>query len=316
LRLGHVVRVKNAASYRDVVSEARVKTLWLLRHAKASAGGDGLADRDRPLNGRGRENAELVGRHLAARGAHFDLVLCSSSLRTRETADLVAKGFGAPLPIEFEDALYLASERDLRERIQDVSDDVASLVLIGHNPGIAELALQLGRALDTRGACRHAPQVPDRRARRARRARAALAPLRARLRARIVRHAQAAESLGYPGQVDPHREIELKLEVSPEDLRRLQRHPLVRSLSQARAVTQTLDSVYFDTEDHDLAEANWVLRVRSSGPAPGPDREGRAFGVGRIVRAQRVRRADRGRRARSRARSRSGAARSPQRDRA
>jgi inorganic triphosphatase YgiF len=65
--------------------------------------------------------------------------------------------------------------------------------------------------------------------------------------------------------VDPHREIELKLEASPEDLRRLQRHPLVRSLSQARAVTQALDSIYFDTEDHDLAEANLILRVRRTG---------------------------------------------------
>ena len=65
--------------------------------------------------------------------------------------------------------------------------------------------------------------------------------------------------------MDPHREIELKLEASPEDLRRLSRHPLVRSLSSARAVTQQLESVYFDTEDHDLAAANFGLRVRRSG---------------------------------------------------
>jgi phosphohistidine phosphatase len=126
-----------------VTPEARVKTLWLLRHAKASAGGDGLADRDRPLNARGRDAAEQIGRHLGERGARFDLVLCSSSLRTRETAEHVAKGLGTALPIEFEDELYLASERDLRGRIQEVDDDVSSLMLIGHNPGIAELALQL-----------------------------------------------------------------------------------------------------------------------------------------------------------------------------
>ena len=63
-------------------------------------------------------------------------------------------------------------------------------------------------------------------------------------------------------RVDPHREIELKLDASLEDLRRLQRHPLVRSLSQGRAVTRTLESVYYDTEDHDLAQANVGLRVR------------------------------------------------------
>jgi triphosphatase len=65
--------------------------------------------------------------------------------------------------------------------------------------------------------------------------------------------------------VDPDREIELKLEASPDDLRRLQRHALVRSLSAARAVTRQLESVYFDTEDHDLAAANFGLRVRRIG---------------------------------------------------
>lgn len=71
--------------------------------------------------------------------------------------------------------------------------------------------------------------------------------------------------MSYPTGVDPQREVELKLEVSPEGLRRLQRHPLVRSLSQGRAVTRTLDSVYFDTRDADLARAGFGLRVRSSG---------------------------------------------------
>jgi len=65
--------------------------------------------------------------------------------------------------------------------------------------------------------------------------------------------------------VDEHREIELKLAASPEDLRRLRRHPLVQSLAQGRAVTQTLDSSYFDTEDHDLAGARFGLRIRRTG---------------------------------------------------
>lgn len=65
--------------------------------------------------------------------------------------------------------------------------------------------------------------------------------------------------------MDDHREIELKLDASPADLRRLQRHPLVHSFSQGRAVTQSLESVYFDTEDHDLAAARFGLRVRRSG---------------------------------------------------
>jgi inorganic triphosphatase YgiF len=65
--------------------------------------------------------------------------------------------------------------------------------------------------------------------------------------------------------MDAPREIELKLDASPEDLRRLRRHRLVHSLSQGRAVTRLLESVYFDTHDHDLAAANLGLRVRRSG---------------------------------------------------
>ena len=120
-----------------------MKTLWLLRHAKASPGSDGLDDRDRPLAARGRAAAERIGGHLAERGVRPDLVLCSPSLRTRETIDLVEKELGTSLAIEYDDELYLASERDLRRRIERVSDALDSLLLVGHNPGIAELALQI-----------------------------------------------------------------------------------------------------------------------------------------------------------------------------
>ena len=121
-----------------------MKTLWLLRHAKASPGADGQADRDRPLNARGREAAERIGRHLAARGVRPDLVLCSPSLRTRETIELVARQLGPALAIEFEEELYLASDRTLREQVARASDDLASLLLVGHNPGLEQLALGLG----------------------------------------------------------------------------------------------------------------------------------------------------------------------------
>ena len=120
-----------------------MKTLWLLRHAKASAGGADLADRERPLTPRGREAAERIGRYLAEREVRSGLVLCSPSLRTRETLEVVEKALGRDLPVEFEDGLYLASDRDLQARVEQVPDDVASVLLVGHNPGIAELALQL-----------------------------------------------------------------------------------------------------------------------------------------------------------------------------
>jgi phosphohistidine phosphatase len=120
-----------------------MKRLWLLRHAKASVGGDGLADRDRPLNEKGRDGAARIGRHLARSRARPELVLCSPSLRTRETLELVEKELGKSLSTEFDDELYLASERSLQARIQSVADDVDSVMLVGHNPGVAELALRL-----------------------------------------------------------------------------------------------------------------------------------------------------------------------------
>ena len=120
-----------------------MKTLWLLRHAKASVGGDGLADRDRPLSARGRDAAARIGRHLAEREVCPDLVLCSPSLRTRETIELVASQLGAELEIDYQDELYLASERDLRQRVEQLPDGVASVMLVGHNPGMAELAQDL-----------------------------------------------------------------------------------------------------------------------------------------------------------------------------
>jgi len=72
-------------------------------------------------------------------------------------------------------------------------------------------------------------------------------------------------ALGYDGAVSAHREVELKLEASPEDLRRLQRHPLVQTLALGRGIARNLVSVYFDTPDADLAAAGFGLRVRSQG---------------------------------------------------
>jgi len=120
-----------------------MKTLWLLRHAKASPGGKRLPDLHRPLNARGREAAIRIGRHLAGRGVRPDLALCSPALRTRETLDLVIKELGTELQVDFDNGLYLASEPELQARLEQVSESTGSVLLVGHNPGVAELALQL-----------------------------------------------------------------------------------------------------------------------------------------------------------------------------
>jgi phosphohistidine phosphatase len=139
--------MKDASSSRDR-SRGADKALWLLRHAKAVPGESGLGDADRPLDARGRRAAALMGRYLAKRGVRPDLVLCSPSARTRETLELVSAALGNELPVRFEESLYLAPEDDLLERLEEVPDDVGSVLLVGHNPGIAELAMRLARRGD------------------------------------------------------------------------------------------------------------------------------------------------------------------------
>ncbi len=120
------------------------RRLYLLRHAKSSWKDPALADHDRPLAGRGRRAAAAVADHMAERQAVPELVLCSTALRTRETYErLEAALEGAP--VHYERRLYAASADDLLERLRTVPDPISSVLLIGHNPGIEELALQLAR---------------------------------------------------------------------------------------------------------------------------------------------------------------------------
>jgi phosphohistidine phosphatase len=120
-----------------------VKRLWLLRHAKSSWEDPGLPDPDRPLAPRGRRAAELLAAHLAASDVRPGVVLCSSSLRTRQTLAAILPALGDALEIRIERALYGAGAAELLDRLRQVSNKASSAMLIGHNPGIQDLALAL-----------------------------------------------------------------------------------------------------------------------------------------------------------------------------
>jgi phosphohistidine phosphatase len=120
-----------------------MKTLFLLRHAKSSWDDPGLADHDRPLAPRGKRAAKVIAEHLREERIAPDLVLCSSSQRTRETLERIAPALGGDVAVEIERELYAASADRLLERLRAVDDDVESVMLIGHNPGIEQLALSL-----------------------------------------------------------------------------------------------------------------------------------------------------------------------------
>ena len=113
------------------------KRLVLVRHAKSSWRDPDLADHDRPLNGRGRDAADRVGRHWRDSGLRPDLVLCSSATRTRQTLERLQFD---DAPVLIEDRLYGAGTTALLDRVRAVPTEVQTLVVVAHNPGIEQLA--------------------------------------------------------------------------------------------------------------------------------------------------------------------------------
>ena len=116
--------------------------LHLLRHAKSSTKED-VDDYERPLSRRGRKTARRIGRNLSAKLRAIDLVLCSSACRTRETLDLVLDEFSPATRTSIEDGLYLASREKLTARLGRLDARDVNVLLIGHNPGLHELAVAL-----------------------------------------------------------------------------------------------------------------------------------------------------------------------------
>src|SRR5271154_864049 len=131
---------ESAAGNLGRVSE-QSRTLVLLRHAK-SAYPDGVADHARPLAPRGQREAGLAGDWLRANVPAIDGVLCSTATRARQT--LSRSGIDAPA--RYAERLYGATPGVLIEEINKVSDEVTTLLVVGHEPTMSELALTLAGA--------------------------------------------------------------------------------------------------------------------------------------------------------------------------
>lgn len=120
--------------------ESMTRTLLLLRHAKSSWDDPALGDHDRPLAARGRRATTALRRHLRDSRTEVDVVLCSTAARTRETWKRVRAGVrGQPL-VRFEPRVYEADVRTLIEVVHTVPADAGAVLLVGHNPGLDELA--------------------------------------------------------------------------------------------------------------------------------------------------------------------------------
>ncbi|MFD3542725.1 SixA phosphatase family protein [Streptomyces sp. NPDC058662] len=114
------------------------RRIALLRHAKADW--PEVSDHDRPLAERGRKDAPAVGLKLAETGIAFDLALCSTAARTRETWKLAVQELPHRPRTSYEERLYEASPGELVALLNETSDEVADLLVIGHNPGMHALA--------------------------------------------------------------------------------------------------------------------------------------------------------------------------------
>jgi phosphohistidine phosphatase len=123
--------------------QSRSRTVILLRHGKSSWSDSTLADIDRPLAPRGERASRKVAKYMRRKRIQPTLVLCSPSLRTRQTLEAVESSLGKRCAVEVVPQLYTASEQELLERLQALPESARSVMLIGHNPGLHNLALVL-----------------------------------------------------------------------------------------------------------------------------------------------------------------------------
>lgn len=120
-----------------------MKNLFLLRHGKSLWNNASASDFERTLNHRGIKDADNLGRYLARTDTTIDLILCSPATRTRQTLEEL-KPYLEPQPqTKFEDSLYGADPQSVVSLLAMVPKEISSLLVIGHNPWIAQLSYSL-----------------------------------------------------------------------------------------------------------------------------------------------------------------------------
>ena len=120
-----------------------MKTLMILRHAKAEPIEEGQSDRDRPLAPRGEMDAPRIGRWLKEQQLTPDAIVSSSAVRAEATARLVAQACGYEKPIDLRNELYLATPATYVQVIREQEDDAERILVVGHNPTLDELLYSL-----------------------------------------------------------------------------------------------------------------------------------------------------------------------------
>jgi phosphohistidine phosphatase len=117
--------------------------LMLLRHAKAEKAEPGESDHDRALSDRGHKDAARIGSYLAKHALLPDAVLVSTARRTRETWDGVAQALSGKPAVRFEERLYNAGSEAILALLRETKPALETLLVIGHNPGMQDVATLL-----------------------------------------------------------------------------------------------------------------------------------------------------------------------------
>ncbi len=120
-----------------------MKTVLILRHGQAGSAGVEGGDHDRRLTPQGERDAESVGRRLQEDELTPCAILCSTALRARKTADIVAAHCGFEGEIEERDVLYLASSQAYFDALRDQAENRQRVLIVGHNPGLEMLLASL-----------------------------------------------------------------------------------------------------------------------------------------------------------------------------
>jgi phosphohistidine phosphatase len=120
--------------------DAHAMRLMLLRHAKSEKAEPGMTDRDRGLTARGRNDAARIGTYMAHHALIPDRVLVSAARRTRATWERLGPAFSSPPPVNFEDRLYNAGPDAILALLRELDRSAPAMLVIGHNPGLHEIA--------------------------------------------------------------------------------------------------------------------------------------------------------------------------------
>jgi phosphohistidine phosphatase len=131
-----------------------MKTLVLVRHAKSAWGDPSLADHDRPLNDRGRRDAPEMGRRIRERGITPGVILSSTAVRARTTAEAIAEELGAAAgTLTLDERLYGSSPETILDVVAELDDDLTTALVVAHDPGMSDLAYRLSGEIEHMPTC-------------------------------------------------------------------------------------------------------------------------------------------------------------------